>query len=81
MLRAADRLLQLSTALVRAGRVVDLSGLEMSVGRLVAAILDLDPGVGPGLLPFVIGLLASLDRLQAAMLQATLPAEACHDPA
>lgn len=69
-LRSADRLLQLSTALVGAGRVIDLRGLDQAIGRLVASILDLEPGSGQTLLAGLIGLLSNLDRLHAAMLAA-----------
>lgn len=61
---SAERTLTLSCSLAIAGRVLDLSGLENWIGRLIASVLDLDPADGRRIRPTLIGLLDGLDRLE-----------------
>jgi hypothetical protein len=64
---AAQRLFGTARAFAEAGRPVELSGLELSIGRLAAASLDLDPEHGRRLRPDLEALLIDLDRLQRAI--------------
>jgi hypothetical protein len=64
---SALRTLDLSRAFANAGRMIDLAGLESSIGRLTAGILDLDPADGRKMRPALIGLRDSLDRLEHAV--------------
>ena len=57
----------LATALTKAGRRVDLAGLEHAVGVLCAKTLDLMPNEGRALRPALIELVRALDALMAAM--------------
>jgi hypothetical protein len=67
---SAERVLNLSRAFAEVGRPIDLSGLDLWIGRLTAAVLDLDVADGRRLRPALLALLASLDRLEAAVRQA-----------
>ncbi len=60
-------LLGTAEALARAGRVVDLRGLDDLGGRLCAASLDLPPAQGRALRGVLGALLARLDGVQAAL--------------
>lgn len=59
----------LSTArvLIEAGRSVDLSGMQDSVGELCARALDLPPAMGLELRPLLLTLRAEVDRTTAAL--------------
>ena len=65
---AAERLLGVSRAFAEAGRPVDLTGLQLWIGRLTAGVLDLRPEDGRRLSPVLHSLLASLDLLQGAVI-------------
>jgi hypothetical protein len=65
MAASVARLISVSGALVKSGRVIELDGLNNAVGRLTAAILDLDPHEGARLKPTLIALLRALDELTA----------------
>ena len=67
MAAAAQRLLRTSRAFAEAGRPIDLTGLQLCIGRITASALDLDPDDGRRLRPALEGLLIDLDRLQAAL--------------
>ena len=56
----------LATTLTKAGRKVDLSGLEHSVGIVCAKALDLMPDQGRTLRPALVALAAALDALSIA---------------
>ena len=56
----------LATTLTHAGRKVDLSGLEHSVGIVCAKALDLMPDQGRTLRPALVALAAALDALSIA---------------
>ncbi len=68
---AAERLLAVARAFAEAGRPVDLTGLQLWIGRLTAGALDLTVENGRLLCPALDSLLMSLDRLQAAVVAAT----------
>ncbi len=59
----------LSTAriLIEAGRDVDLSGAQHSVGQLCARTLDLPPDLGTGLRGLLVAVQAEVDRTTAAL--------------
>jgi len=60
-------MLRMARALLDSQRHLDLTGLDSLVGPLCARALDLPPEQGRALRPLLIGLLADLDALQAAM--------------
>ncbi len=62
-----DATLRTSEALLRTARAVDLRGLDVEVGRLCAASLDLPPDQGKILRQSLAELLDRLDALQAAL--------------
>ena len=64
---SAERMLGISRAFAEAGRPVDLSGLNLAVGRLTAGTLDLSPDHGRSLIPALQSVLLSLDRLHAVL--------------
>ena len=59
----------LSTAriLIEAGRDVDLSGAQHSVGQLCARALDLPPDIGVELRALLVAVRAEVDRTTAAL--------------
>ena len=59
----------LSTAriLIEAGRDVDLSGAQHSVGQLCARVLDLPPSIGVELRGLLVAVRADIDRTTAAL--------------
>jgi hypothetical protein len=59
--------LRLARGMVRAGRHIDLAGLEAEVGRLCADCLSLPSPRAHELRPRVDAVLADLDALAAAM--------------
>ena len=60
-------MLRMARALIDSRRHVDLAGLDAMVGPLCARALDLPPAQGRTVRPLLIGLLAELDALRAAM--------------
>ena len=62
-----NKTIVMAIALTKAGRNVDLAGLEHSVGVLCAKTLDLMPDEGRSLRPALIALSAELDALVAAI--------------
>ncbi len=64
---AARGVLRMAASLVAAGRIVDLAGLQDSVGRVCAECLDLPPEQGRALRPMLIGLMQDIERLDALM--------------
>lgn len=75
MADAACGTLRVARALVEAQRPVDLGGLQDAIGRLCAAVFDLEPGQGRTLRPQMTAVLAELDALEQA-----LHAAAAHGP-
>ncbi len=57
------RTLRVATVLTKSGRPVDLSGLEIQVGRLCAQTMDLGWHAARGLRPQLAGLLTELNQL------------------
>ena len=59
----------LSTAriLIEAGRDVDLSGAQHSVGQFCARVLDLPPDIGAELRRLLVAVRAEVDRTRAAL--------------
>ncbi len=68
---AARGVLRMAASLVAAGRVVDLAGLQDSVGRVCAGCLDLSPEQGRAMRPMLIGLAQEVERLDTLMRPAT----------
>ena len=60
-------MLRMARALLDSQRDLDLTGLDRMVGPLCARALDLPPAQGRAVRPLLIGLLAELDALQAAL--------------
>jgi hypothetical protein len=61
------RTLGIARSLVRAGKIVDLTGLDSEMGFICARSLDLPPEAGRALRPELIGLRAELDALSLAL--------------
>jgi hypothetical protein len=61
--------LRVGRSLMNAGRVVDLGGLERSVGLLCAKSLDLPPALGRGMRPYLAAVLDELDAVTLAMIR------------
>lgn len=59
--------LRIARSLVQSGKQVDLTGLDSEAGYVCARTLDLPPEEGHALRPELIGLLAALDALSAAL--------------
>ena len=59
--------LGITGSLVRAGRDVDLKGLEAEIGFVCARALDLPPEDGRAVRPALIGLRAQLDAVTAIL--------------
>ncbi|MGH7191492.1 MAG: hypothetical protein ACREF0_20155 [Acetobacteraceae bacterium] len=59
--------LKIAGVLIDAGRRIDLDGLEGEIGRLCAAVLDLDPAAGRALKPRLSALMAELDAIEARL--------------
>ncbi len=59
-----DSLLSVACALTRAGRSVDVHGLETFVGQLCASCLDLPPNIGTSLKPTLASILLKLNEFQ-----------------
>jgi hypothetical protein len=67
--------LGIASSLLRAGKQVDLTGLDAELGYVCARALDLPPDDGRALRPELIRLRAELDALSAAVeLRAPPPA-------
>jgi hypothetical protein len=66
-LEQLGRTLGIARNLVRAGKQVDLTGLEAEMGFVCARSLDLPPDDGRALRPELIGLRAELDALFTAL--------------
>ena len=64
---SAERLFRTARVFAEARRPIDLSGLQLWIGRLTASALDLDPAYGRRLRPHLEALLIDLDRLQLAI--------------
>ena len=64
---SAQRLFGAVRVFAEAGRPVDLSDLQLRIGRLTASALDLDPQYGRRLRPHLEALLIDLDHLQLAI--------------
>ena len=67
MADAARGTLRVARALVESRRPVDLGGLQNAIGRLCAAVFDLEPADGRRLRPHLEAVLAELDALEAAL--------------
>ena len=61
-------------ALVEAGRIVDLSGLESQVGLLCAKTLDLPPEEGRRARPWLVALSGDVETLSRALAARGAPA-------
>ncbi|HVC62662.1 MAG TPA: hypothetical protein VND19_20135 [Acetobacteraceae bacterium] len=61
------RTLGIARSLVRAGKRVDLTGLDAEMGYVCARTLDLPPDQGRSLRPVLLGLRAELDALSGAL--------------
>jgi hypothetical protein len=72
-LEQLGRTLGIAHNLVRAGKQVDLSGLDADVGYVCARTLDLPPDEGRALRPELLGLRAELDALSTALEQRAPP--------
>ncbi len=62
--------LGVARGLVEAGRYVDLTGLEDQIGLLCAKALDLPPDEGRAIRGDLVGMLARVEALSAALLHA-----------
>ena len=71
---SAERTLNLSHVFAESGRQIDLTGLDLWIGRLTASVLDLDPQDGQRMRPVLECLLAGLDRLEHAVTTRAPPA-------
>jgi hypothetical protein len=60
-------MLRVGRSLMKTGRVVDLSGLEGSIGLLCAKSLDLPPPLGRAMRPHLAAVLDELDALSLAL--------------
>ncbi len=67
MADAALGTLRGARALVEARRPVDLGGLQNAIGRLCAAVLDLEPEQGRTQRPLLIAVLAEVNALETAL--------------
>jgi hypothetical protein len=65
--RALAGVVRVSGVLLRSGRVVDLNGLQDSIGVLSARALELDPPGRARLRPHLASLLADVNRLDAVL--------------
>jgi hypothetical protein len=72
-LEQLGRTLGIARSLVRAGKLVDLTGLDAEMGYVCARALDLPPDEGRALRPELIGLRAELDALSVALVQRMAP--------
>ncbi len=63
----AEATLRIASALASAGRVLDLAGLDVEIGKLCASLLDLPPDHGRALRPRLIGIAVEMDRLAATL--------------
>ena len=66
----AEQLTKMVTAaadLLRAGRHVDLAGLDTEVGLLCAKSLDLSPDEGRRVRPWLVGLSGGMEALSQAL--------------
>lgn len=59
--------LKIAGVLIDAGRRVDLKGFEGEIGRVCAAVLDLEPAAGRALKPRLGALLSELDTIEARL--------------
>lgn len=59
--------LKIAGVLIDAGRRIDLGGFEGEIGRLCAAVLDLEPAAGRALKPRLGALIAELDAVEARL--------------
>jgi hypothetical protein len=66
-IESLQAMLRVATALVEAGRRIDLSGLEVEAARLCSAIGVMAQGEARPLRPALEALLRDLDRLAAAL--------------
>lgn len=64
---AAGGLLRLAEGIAAAGRPIDLSGLDNTLGRICAQALDLPPEQGARLRPAMAALVSDLDLLSQAL--------------
>ncbi len=62
--QATTRVLDLALALTKAGRRVDLAGIDNRIGQLCAQALDLPPGLGAALVPSLRALIAKIAVLK-----------------
>ena len=69
-----------SAALAQAGRPVDLNGFDDLIGRVCAQALDLDPALGPALIPKLRPLQAGIDALGQALTATPLRQKAAPCP-
>ncbi len=65
--------LGIARSLVRAGKQVDLTGLDAEMGYVCARALDLPPDEGRAVRPELIGLRAEVDALSTALATRALP--------
>ncbi len=66
--------LKIAGVLIDTGRRVDLDGFEGEIGRLCAAVLDLEPAAGRALKPRLSALMAELDAIEARLAAQEAPA-------
>ncbi|MGA3400078.1 MAG: hypothetical protein ABSC95_12735 [Acetobacteraceae bacterium] len=66
-LEQLGRTLGIARNLVRAGKLVDLTGLDAEMGFVCARTLDLPPDEGRAMRPELIALRAEIDALTAAL--------------
>ena len=69
----AEGVVRMAHALVKGGRIVDLAGLDHTIGQLCAGCLDVGPDDGRTLRPRLAALLAEMDRLTASLRQPDAP--------
>jgi len=65
--------LRIARILIEDGRRIDLSGLESEIGRLCAAVLDLEPQVGKRFKPRLSALLAEVETIEGRLAAMTTP--------
>jgi len=67
------RTLAIAGNLTRAGKRVDLTGLDTEMGFICARVLDLPPEEGRGLRPVLVALQAQLEALTDAVARSGAP--------
>lgn len=65
--------LRIARILIEDRRRIDLAGLDSEIGRLCAAVLDLDPAIGRSFKPRLFALLAEVETIEARLAAWTTP--------